>query len=211
MRNPIAALIGYAELIDGDLDPEQRLFLQRVRDTAAKLHAVAADLVDLAWIEAGMPLKQTRLELRQIIQSVIEALTPVAQAKQITFFISVQEPLSPIMGDPDRIHAVIYALLHNAILYSGEQQMVAVHAWGDHQQVFCSVADRGIGIAPDELELVFDRLYRARDPRVRALPGSGLGLTLARRIINRHGGEIWATSEPDKGSTFAFRLPACDA
>lgn len=83
-----------------------------------------------------------------------------------------------------------------------------IHAWVDGDEVFCSVADRGIGIADDELELVFDRLYRSRDLRVEAIAGGGLGLTMVRTIVQRHGGTIWAASNLDEGSTFTFVLPA---
>ena len=135
----------------------------------------------------------------------------MAQEKQISIFVSVQDPLPEIIGDVERIKLVIRKLLHNAILYSSNEQIVAIHAWGDQQEVFCSLADQGVGIDEDELELVFDRLYRSRDDRVQSLPGGGIGLTIARRIINRHGGEIWAVSSLDKGSTFTFRLPAVNA
>lgn len=210
LRNPIAALIGYAELIHtvGDLNDEQLLYLSRVRGTATKLHDVAAELVDLAWIEAGMPLQRAPLALQPSIDSVIAELTPMAQAKGIQFFVSVQQPMAQFMGDEARVRLVVFKVIHNAIRYSGVDQVIAVHAWSDAQLVCCSVTDHGIGIAAHEIELVFDRLYRSRDPRVQAVPGGGLGLTMARRIVNRHGGEIWATSELDKGSTFTFKLPA---
>ncbi len=210
LRNPIAALIGYAELIDtvGELNADQQLFLSRVRTTANKLHDLAAELVDLAWMEAGMPLKHAPVALRQPIESAIAELTPMAQAKQITILVSVQDPLPLVMGDAERLRLVVYKLLHNAILYSGAEQMIAVHAWSDAEMVFCSVADRGIGISENDLALIFDRLYRSRDERVQALPGGGLGLTMARRIVHRHGGDLWAVSELDKGSAFTFKLPA---
>ncbi|MFN8450325.1 MAG: histidine kinase dimerization/phospho-acceptor domain-containing protein [Anaerolineae bacterium] len=83
---PIAALIGYAELINtvGELNPEQELFLSRVRDTARRLHDLAAELVDLAWVEAGMPLRRDPVALGRLIESVIVELTPMAQAKGVT-------------------------------------------------------------------------------------------------------------------------------
>ena len=92
--------------------------------------------------------------------------------------------------------------------YSEPQQSVAIHAWSDTEEVYCSVADQGIGIADDEMELIFDRLYRSRDQRVLDIPGGGLGLTMARTIIERHGGDIWATSNLGEGSTFTFVLPS---
>ncbi|MBE2269071.1 MAG: PAS domain-containing protein [Anaerolinea sp.] len=210
LRNPISALAGYADLVarTGDLNHDQTYFLQRVRQTAQKLHDVAGELVDLVWLEAGMPLKHIPIEFRPVLDAVIEALTPLAENKQITIIVSVQDPLPLLIGDPDRIHQVLYKVLHNALLYSDEEQIVAVHAWGDDQQLYCSVADRGIGIAEDELDLVFDRLFRSKDERVLALPGGGLGLTIARRIVQRHGGDIWATSTFGRGSTFTFMLPS---
>ncbi len=213
LRNPIAALIGFADLIEtvGDLNDEQKHFLQRSKDTANKLHDVAAELVDLAWVEAGMPLKHLPIDLKQTIESAIAELTPMAQAKKITIFLSVQDPLPAVIGDPNRIRLVVYKLLHNAILYSGAEQIVAIHAWSSGQEVLCSVADRGIGISAEELEMVFDRLYRSRDERVKVLPGGGIGLTIAKRIVSRHGGDLWGVSELDKGSTFTFRLPAVNA
>jgi signal transduction histidine kinase len=111
------------------------------------------------------------------------------------------------MGDPDRIQIAVHNLLHNAISYSQPEQTVAIHAWSDTHEAYCSVADQGIGISDDELELIFDRLYRSRDERVQAIPGGGLGLTIARTIIKRHGGDIWASSNLGEGSTFTFVLP----
>ena len=101
----------------------------------------------------------------------------------------------------------IYNILHNAISYSQPEQTIAIHAWSDTHEAYCSVADRGIGINDDELELIFDRLYRSRDERVQAMHGGGLGLTIARTIIRRHGGDIWASSNLHDGSTFTFVLP----
>ncbi|MFN8374280.1 MAG: ATP-binding protein [Anaerolineae bacterium] len=111
------------------------------------------------------------------------------------------------MGDPERLQIVIYHLLHNAIIYSDPESTVAIHAWGDDNDVYCSVGDRGIGIADDELDKIFDRMYRSRDERVRDTPGGGLGLTIAKTIIQRHGGDIWAASNLGQGSTFTFVLP----
>jgi signal transduction histidine kinase len=111
------------------------------------------------------------------------------------------------MGDPERMHLVVYNLLNNAVLYSEEEQSIVIHAWSDEQEVYCSVADRGIGISDDELDQIFDRMYRSRDERVREIPGGGIGLTISKTIIERHGGDIWAASTLNEGSTFTFVLP----
>jgi PAS domain S-box-containing protein len=209
LRNPIAALGGYAELIAkfGDLNENQQRFVRRIQQTAAKIHDLAAPLVDLAWIEAGLPLAHVPIQLADIIKQVVSNLSALAANRHMTIAISVQAPMPPIMGDPERIQLAIHNLLHNAIIYSFAEQTVAVHAWSDTHEAYFSVADQGIGVADDELELVFDRLYRSRDERVQAIPGGGLGLTIARTIIKRHGGDIWASSNLNEGSTFTFVLP----
>jgi two-component system, OmpR family, sensor histidine kinase ResE len=210
LRNPISALSGFAELVEkfGDLNPQQQKFMTRIRQTSSKLYDVVGSLVDLAWIEAGMPLAHRPIAIGGLINRVVNQLGHLAQEKKVAIAISVQDPMPTVMGDPDRIQTAIYNVLHNAILYSNPEQSVAIHAWGDDQEAYVSVADRGIGISDDELELIFDRLYRSRDERVRDTPGGGLGLTMARTIITRHGGDIWAVSNLGVGSTFTFVLPA---
>jgi signal transduction histidine kinase len=213
LRNPLSAVSGFAELLDkmGDLNEQQQHFLLRLRQTTNKLYEVIGTLTDLAWLEAGMPLQHLPINFGEIIDHVIADLSEMAQEKQITLALSVQDPIPGLVGDTARILMVVYHLLHNAILYSEPERIVVIHAWGDGHEVYCSIADQGFGIADDEVELVFDRLYRSKDERVRDLPGGGLGLTLARRIILRHGGEIWAASNLGKGSTFTFLLPAAHA
>lgn len=213
LRNPISAISGFADLISkmGDLNEQQQHFLHRVRQTTSKLYEVIGTLTDLAWLEAGMPLQHLPFDLSQIIDSVTNELNPIAKEKSITIALSVQDPLAGLVGDAARIRMVVYHLLHNALLYSERERVVVIHAWGDEREVYCSIADQGFGIADDEVELIFDRLYRSKDERVRDLPGGGLGLTLARRILLRHGGDIWASSNLGKGSTFTFLLPAASS
>jgi signal transduction histidine kinase len=213
LRNPLSAVSGFAELLDkvGVLNEQQEHFLLRLRQTTNKLYEVIGTLTDLAWLEAGMPLQHLPINLGEIIDSVIAELGEMAQEKQITMALSVQDPIPGLVGDSARIQMVVSHLLQNAILYSEPERVVVIHAWGDGREVYCSVADQGFGIADDELELVFDRLYRSKDERVQDLPGGGLGLTLARRIVQRHGGDIWAASNLGKGSTFTFLLPAAHA
>lgn len=209
LRNPLSAIGGFADLVErfGDLTPQQAKFLTRIRQTATKMHDMAKPLVDLAWIEAGMPLNHRPVQMADTIDQAVKALSAIAQSRKIAIVISVQAPMPVIMGDPERMYLVVYNLLHNAIIYSEPEQSVVIHAWSDEQEVFCSVADRGIGISDDELDQVFDRMYRSRDERVREMAGGGLGLTLARTVIKRHGGDIWGTSSLGAGSTFTFVLP----
>jgi signal transduction histidine kinase len=212
LRNPISALGGFADLIGkfGDLNEQQQKYLLRVKQTTSKLNELVKTLVDLAWIEAGMPLQHLPIRLDELIQKAVKGVEDLAHKNTIGIAISLQAPLPIVMGDPERLQMVIHILLHNAIIYSHPESTVAIHAWGDSHEIYCSVADRGIGIADNELELIFDRMYRSRDERVLNIAGGGLGLTTAKTIIKRLGGDMWASSNLDQGSTFTFVLPTVE-
>jgi len=213
LRNPLSALEGFAELVQkfGTVNEQQERFLTRIRQTSQKLFDLIGSLVDLAWIEAGMPLEHVPVQLSTLIESTVTELAPFARMRGVIIAVSKQDPMPIVMGDPARLRLAIYHLLHNAILYSHAEQSVAIHCWQDVEQAFCSVADQGIGIVPGELEQIFDRMYRSNDEYVRNLPGGGLGLTVARTIVERHGGQIWAESTYGEGSTFTFVLPLAEA
>jgi signal transduction histidine kinase len=210
LRNPLMAMGGYAELIEsmGALSGQQQHFIMRLRQTTTKLYDVAAQLVDLAWIEAGLPIQHRPVRLQEPIMRAIAAHKPLAEERRIAIAFSVQDPLPKVMGDPDRLYMVVFQVLENALVYSEPDSSIAVHAWSDGADVYCTVADKGIGISEHEIHLIFDRLYRSSDSRVQAVPGGGLGLTLAKKIVYRHGGDIWVASNLGDGSTFTFVLPA---
>ena len=209
LQNPITAVRGFTDLVEkfGELNEQQQKFLKRAQQTTTKLYEMLETLVDLAWVEAGMPLEHRPIQLRDLINNAVASVSTMARQNKIVVAVSVQNPMPMIVGDPKRLEFAIYSLLHNAILYSAPEQTVAIHGWGDDHEVYCSVADRGFGISDDEIVLIFDRMYRSRDLEVQEKPGGGLGLTMAKTIIERHGGDIWATSNLGEGSNFTFVLP----
>ena len=209
LRNPIAALIGYSSLLEGVevLGEEERLFIRRLQETSTKLHHAAAKLIESAWIEAKMPIRRLPCDFGAVVANAVEAITPLAQERNQT--IAYEHPAQPetVLGDEERLGAAVYELLHNAITYSSEGDDTVVRVWHEENTVYASVVDSGVGILESELESVFDRLYRSRDERVKAIPGGGVGLTLARKIVQYHGGDITAVSRLNEGSTFTIRLP----
>jgi signal transduction histidine kinase len=168
---------------------------------------MAAKLVDLSWIEAGMPMEHVPVELAHLTREAIRELAGEAQRRQITIVNSIPNELPTVMGDPARLKQTIFNLLDNAIRYSHAGGNVVIHAWHQDQEVHYTVADRGIGIAEDEQDKIWDRLWRSNDERVRDIPGGGIGLSFAQTIIGRHGGRISVTSKLNEGSTFSFSLP----
>lgn len=209
LKNRLGSLTGYAELVGrfGDLNDNQKKYLSRISQTTSNLHDSTRSLVNLAWIEAGMPLQHVPVRLDEVIVRVVNELEDLAHKRGVGITTSLQKPLPIVMGDVERLRLAIWHILENAIRYNRPEMSVVVHAWGDLREIYCSIADQGIGIADDELELIFDRMYRSRDERVRDVVGGGLGLTIARTVIRRHGGDIWASSALNSGSTFTFVLP----
>lgn len=212
LRNPLNAVSGYADLVasSGELTPDQEKFLDRIRQTAQKLYDLAHTLVDLAWIEAGMALEHRPVELTEVIYDVVNEMAFTAHERGITLVTSIQDPIPTVMGDPTRLKQAVQALVQNAVRYSHTVSNVAIHAWQDGPRVFCTVGDEGIGISSLDQIHVWDRLWRSADERVRNAPGGGIGLTLARAVIQRHGGHIWINSEPDIGTIVSFVLPLAE-
>ncbi|MBN1562487.1 MAG: hypothetical protein JXA10_01515 [Anaerolineae bacterium] len=211
-RNPLNAVSAYADLVAkfGELNEQQERFLGRVRQTSQKLYDLAETLVDLAWIEAGMALTHRPFAIARLVREAIVALEQDARLHQMTIVSSIQDPIPTVIGDPRRIRQAIICLVDNGIRYSPPGSNVAIHAWQDGPKIFCSVGDQGIGIAPEEQDKVWDRMYRATDERVRDIPGGGIGLTFARAIVERHGGKIWLESTLDIGTTVTFMLPLAE-
>lgn len=207
LRNPLNALSGYADLVGkfGDINTRQDQFLTRIRQTSSKLIEVSSSLVNLAWFEAGMPMDYLPFDMSALVRAVVHEKTGLAQSKRTRLVIAVQDAMPRIMGHPSAIQQAIAHLVDNAIQYSPESSNVVIHCWEQKNEVFCSVADRGMGIAPEEQDLIWDRLWRSK--RVQNIPGGGIGLTYARMVIERHGGHIWVESHLGKGSVFTFSLP----
>jgi signal transduction histidine kinase len=212
LRNPLNAVSAYADLVTrfGELNDQQAKMLSRVRQTAEKLYELAETLVDLAWVEAGMPLAHQPFALARLIHGAIDELREEAAARNVTIVFSLQDPVPTVIGDPRRVKQAIRTLLENGVRYSYRDSNVAIHAWQDGPKVYCSVGDQGIGISEADQENIWDRLWRSGDERVRAIPGGGIGLTFARAIVERHGGRIWAESALDEGTTVTFMLPLAE-
>jgi len=210
LRTPLTAIKGSMEgLIDGVL-PADRSTYESVYHEADRLQRLVEDLQELSRVEAGgIKLNLKSVNLISIIQTAIEHLQPAFKAKQVKLESELAKDLPHIQADSDRILQVMINLLSNALHFTSPKGKVKVSAVKMKNELVVSVADDGVGIRTQDLEHIFERFYRADKSRSRQEGGgSGIGLTIAKSLIDAHGGRIWAESEGlGKGSAFYFSLP----
>lgn len=209
LRTPLTAIQGYMEgLMDGVLPADESTY-QTVSTEAGRLKRLVDDLQELSRIEAGaFELNRKPVDIASLLQGACRRLERQYAEKGVALLVDSPERLPPVMADEDRLNQVLTNLLGNALQYTPQdgQVRLAAHQQGD--EVLVTVADTGVGIAAEHLPHVFTRFYRVDKSRSRAGGGSGIGLTIARHLVEAHGGRIWAESQgAGKGSTFGFTLP----
>ena len=208
LRTPLSNIQGHIEALqDGLLEPDAAT-LGTVHQQALHLNRLVEDLRLLADTEAReLRLEIEATDLGEIAERVATSFRPRAEAESVQLETEIAETLPVLYVDRVRMEQVLTNLVENAVRHtpSGGSVTVTASRMGDLVRV--EVADTGVGIPPDALPHVFDRLYRADASRERTTGGSGLGLTIARQLVEAHGGAIWAESEEGSGSRFGFDLP----
>lgn len=213
LRNPLAAIVTSAAVIDaGTVEPVLRRSVAAINRQATHLARLTDDLLDVARITSRrIELERQPVDLRSAVNQAWEAHRHRAEAKQQQ--VSLSLPSRPLMvwGDSVRLQQVVGNLLNNASKYSPEGGSIWLTASIENGQAVLRVCDNGSGIAPSKLESIFDLFAQANPTLARTEGGLGIGLTLARRVMELHGGTIEAASEgPGRGSTFTVRLPHAD-
>ncbi len=209
LRTPLAAIKGYMEgLIDGVIPATPEIYHQ-VHSEADRLQHLVNDLQELSRVEAGAyELKLQPVSPASLVESVVDHLRLQFEEKGIQLETKLDSNLPNVLADKDRILQVLTNLAGNALQYTPAGGKVTIAASGGKPEIAISVADTGIGLAPEQLSLIFNRFYRADKSRARASGGSGIGLTIAQALVKAHGGRIWVESAGlGKGSTFHFTLP----
>jgi len=216
LRTPMTSIKGYVEIMlmgaAGELTAQQRHFLEIVRSNTERLGTLVNDLLDLSRIESGrVKLNYQWLDLREIAHEVILDVQRRSREenKPMTFALQAADDLPQVMGDLERIRQVIGNLVSNGYNYTPANGTVTVVLSHQNGEIQVDVKDTGIGIAPDEQPRMFERFYRGEHPLVLATAGTGLGLAVAKTLVEMHRGRIWFTSPgiPGEGSTFSFTLP----
>jgi histidine kinase len=209
LRTPLTSIKGYMEgLLDGVLPSTPETFNQIHRE-ADRLSRLVDDLQELSRVESkAYSLDFRSVTVPNLVQTTVKRLSPQARDKRIHLRSSLPADLPPLQADEDRITQVLVNLVANAIQYTPEGGDVTISAARQANEMHISVKDSGIGIPPEHIANLFTRFYRVDKSRSRnAGGGSGIGLTIAKHIVEAHGGRIWAESKGDgQGSTFTFSL-----
>ncbi|MCK4274412.1 MAG: HAMP domain-containing protein [Dehalococcoidales bacterium] len=208
LRTPLSNLRGYLEAIkDAVIKPDEAT-IHSLNEEASTLSRLIDDLQELSLADAGeLKLIIQPEDVSRLIKETVTALQAKAAAKGLTISADLPDGLPEVNIDSHRIRQVLHNLLENAVAHTGQGGRITVTARHRDDKVYISVADTGEGIPADDLPMVFERFYRVDKSRARATGGSGLGLTIARRLVEAHGGTIDVESQPGQGSTFTFTLP----
>jgi signal transduction histidine kinase len=207
LRTPLTSIVGYLELLGSGepLGPEDARFVEIVRRNAARLQRMVEELLFLSRVDAGgLELDLVDTDVVELARAALGSADPAAAAKRITLELDGPETLHT-RADANRLGQVFDNLISNAIKFTPERGRVKVTLGSDEGTVVARVCDTGLGIPPGEQSRLFERFFRSTSTR--DVPGTGLGLTIVRAIVQGHGGEITCDSTIGEGTTFTFTLP----
>jgi len=208
-RTPLAGIKAMVETLrDGAIDDKKsaRDFLTRIDNEVARLTQLVAELTELSRIETGKAeLKKEPVNLNQLVEEVIARFSPQTERQKIAIARDLAADLPSVPADKDRVRQVIANLVHNAIKFTRPGGRITITTRTLEGAVVVDIADTGIGIPKEDLARVFERFYKG--DKARAGEGTGMGLAIAKHVVEAHGGNIWVESEEGKGSTFSFSMP----
>jgi signal transduction histidine kinase len=211
LRTPLAVIRSAADnLADGVVNDEARIrqYGQLVRREGLRLTDLVEQILEFAGLQsAERTMARQPVAVQGVLRDVAAAVEPVAGPAGIAIELDVAENLPPVAGDEAALRRVFQNLVGNAIKYGAEARWIGVRAAFVDGRVDVSVTDRGIGIAAADQAKIFDPFYRAPDVVAAQIQGAGLGLSLVKRIVEAHGGQVTLKSAPGEGSTFTVSLP----
>jgi len=210
LRTPLAAIKGFTTTIQSFYsqisEEELREFLGEIDGASDRLQELIENLLQLSRMESGtFQLKAEPIVLDGMLRQTVDEARRRHTEREVTLEIEGEPPV--VQADERRLSQVLANLIENAVKYSPDGGEIAVRAGVAEAGVWFSVADQGLGIAPEHLEHIFERFYRVDTPRTREIGGTGLGLAICARIVEEHGGRIEAQSVEGEGSTFTVTLP----
>ncbi len=211
LRTPLNAVIGFSDVLlggmFGEVNARQREYLEDILTSGRHLLSLVNDILDLSKVEAGkMELQPSVFSLREVVEGSAMMLRERAIKQRIALSVEIEPDLPPIEADERKVKQVLFNLLSNAVKFTSTGGRIDVRARRMDDEIRVSVRDTGLGIAPEDQARIFEEFQQTRTG-ARTEESTGLGLTLAKRFMELHGGRLWVDSELGKGSTFTFALP----
>ena len=213
LRTPLTAIVGYSRLllrqVHGPLTPKQTEHQEAIFRSAQRLTDLINELLDVSRLESGrVELSPVPTDARSVVDQALAVVTVAAQAKHIVVQNQLTAETPAVHADPERLQQILVNLLSNAVKFTPDGGRVGVTAGRQKDQVWITVEDTGVGIPSDELARIWDPFYQVESTLRRRHGGSGLGLTIVRRLVELHGGIVRAESEGEnRGSRFTFTVP----
>ena len=216
LRTPLNAVIGFSEVLleklFGELNEKQDEYLRDIHGSGQHLLSLINDILDLSKIEAGrLELSVSTFDLPVAIDNALVLMKERAARHGVTLAKDVSPAVGEITADERMLKQVLINLLSNAVKFTDEGGSVTLGVRSSEEEITISVADTGIGIAPEDREVIFEEFRQASSDYAQKQEGTGLGLALSKRLVELHGGRIWLESEVGQGSTFSFTLPRAAA
>jgi signal transduction histidine kinase len=213
LRTPLNAVIGFSEVLAermfGDLNAKQEEYVQDILTSGRHLLALINDILDLSKVEAGrMELELAPFDLQATLANSLLLVRERALNHGLSLELEVDDRVSKVVADERRFRQIMLNLLSNAVKFTPDKGRVAVSATLRDGFVEIAVSDTGAGIPKEDQALIFEEFRQARGDSAGKREGTGLGLSLTKRLVEAHGGRLWVTSELGLGSTFTFTLPA---
>jgi len=210
LQTPLAVILGYASFLREEATGVASEQVDAVLQSALRLRSLIDDMVNLRHIETGeaeLELELEQLSLNKLVATITAEFASLAEAKKQSVSIKLASKPPTVEADRQKLHLVLANLLSNAIKFTPEGGRIQVEVETRENEVWVSARDTGIGIPPREQERIFDRFYQAEPSLTRRFEGMGLGLSIAKGMVELHGGRIWVESVEGMGSSFTFALP----
>lgn len=209
LRTPLASIQGFIQgILDGAIEDQDRdKYLEIVLGETKRMSTLISDFLNLAKIESGkFPMEFSEFDINELLRRCILMFEQQIEAKKLGVDIRIDEDATMVWADEDRISQVITNLVDNAVKFSDEGGSLEIWTEIMDNKVFVNIADTGEGIPEEDQASVFERFYKVDKSHSRSKPGTGIGLSIVKRIIAQHGEKIWLKSAPGEGTTFTFSL-----
>src|SRR5947208_10511141 len=210
LRTPLNSIPGFSEVLlsSGQLNDKQQRWVRNVQSSGERLLALINDILDLAKIEAGkMQVRLEEFSIHDACEGLLNMFRPLAEKKNIELRGQIDPDIPVLRQDVTKLQQILQNLLSNALKFTPEGGRVLLKAYADPTHVIINVQDTGVGIAPEEQSLVFEKFRQSGNPLTREQGGTGLGLSIVRELSKLLGGAATLQSELGRGSTFTVRVP----